>query len=118
MLTSYWAIAAIVRLAPADIPRLDEVGLNVDVPAFAILIAAATAVVCGLARAIPFWRHSIEGALRSSGRSTAGVGTRFRAVLVAGQTALAVVLLIGSGLLMRGGRPVRSDELFRQSAHQ
>jgi putative ABC transport system permease protein len=114
VVASYWAIAAIVKLAPSDIPRLDEVGLNVEVLAFAILIAAATALVCGLAPAVPFWRHSVEGALRASGRSTAGTGTRFRSVLVAGQTALAVVLLIGSGLLVRSfGALLRVDLGYR-----
>jgi predicted permease len=101
VVASYWAVAAVVRLAPADIPRLDEVGLNLPVLAFAVAISAMTALLCGVAPAIQFWTRSIERSLRAGGRSFTGAGTRFRSALVVGQTALAVVLLAGNGLLIR-----------------
>ena len=101
VLVSYWAVAALVRLAPADIPRLDEVGLNAQVLAFAVAIASATALLCGAAPAVQFWTRSIERPLRAGGRSSTGAGARFRSALVVGQTALAVVLLVGNGLLIR-----------------
>ena len=100
VLISKWAIALVVRLAPADIPRLDEVGLHLRVVACAVAIAAITALVCGVMPALPFWSPSIERSLRSAARST-GTGSRLRAALVAGQTGLAVVLLVASGLLIR-----------------
>jgi len=101
VVVSYWAVAAIVKLAPADIPRLDEVGLNAQVLAFAIAIASVTALLCGIAPAVQFWTRSIERPLRGAGRWSSGAGARFRFALVAGQTALAVVLLAGNGLLIR-----------------
>jgi putative ABC transport system permease protein len=101
VLVSYWAVAAIVKLAPADIPRLDEVGLNVQVLAFAVATASMTALLCGIAPAVQFWTRSIDRSLRGAGRSSAGAGGRFRPALVVGQTALAVVLLAGNGLLIR-----------------
>jgi putative ABC transport system permease protein len=101
ILASYWAVAAIAALAPRDVPRIEDVGLNVRVLAFAILVAAATALACGLAPAIHFWRGDVESALRGAGRSPASAGRRFSRGLVAAQTAAAMVLLITSGLLVR-----------------
>ena len=82
-------------------PRLHEVGLNWSVLAFAILVAAATALGCGMTPALQFWRRDVESALRSAGRSGAPEGRRFSRVLVGAQTAAAVILLIASGLLVR-----------------
>jgi putative ABC transport system permease protein len=101
VVASYWAVAALVRLAPADIPRLDDVGLNPQVLFFAVAISALTALLCGVAPAVQFWTRSVERALRAGGRSLTGGGARFRSALVIGQTALAVVLLVGNGLLIR-----------------
>jgi putative ABC transport system permease protein len=101
VVVSYWAVAALVRLAPADIPRLDEIGLNAQVLAFAVAIASATALLCGVAPAVQFWTRSIDARLRAGGRSSTAAGGRFRSALVVGQTALAVLLLVGNGLLIR-----------------
>ncbi len=64
-------------------------------------IASVTALLCGVAPAVQFWTRSIERPLRAGGRSSTGAGARFRSALVVGQTALAVVLLVGNGLLIR-----------------
>jgi putative ABC transport system permease protein len=101
VLSSYWAVAGIVALAPSDVPRIDEVGLNVPVLAFAIVIAGATALACGLAPAVQFWRGDLESSLRAAGRSAGAAGGRFSRVLVGSQTAAAMILLIASGLLVR-----------------
>ena len=99
VVTSYWTVAVLVRLAPADIPRVDQVALNVDVLVFAVAVAAATALVCGLAPAAQFWRAGLDGVLRAQGRVVRGRGVS--AALVAVQTGLAVTLLAASGLLVR-----------------
>ena len=101
VLTSYWAIGAIVALAPHDVPRIGDVGLNLRVLAFAIVVAAATALACGLAPAVQFWRGDLESSLRAAGRSHVAGGRRFSRLLVGSQTAAAMVLLVTSGLLVR-----------------
>jgi putative ABC transport system permease protein len=101
VVASYWAVTGIIALAPHDVPRIGEVGLNRSVLAFAIAIAAATALGCGLAPAFQFWRRDLEPALRAAGRSAAPGGRRFSRLLVGAQTAAAVILLIASGLLVR-----------------
>ena len=83
-------------------PRIDEVGLNWSVLAFAILVAAATALGCGIApaAAVLAARRGVGVARRRDG-SGAPEGRRFSRVLVGAQTAAAVILLIASGLLVR-----------------
>ena len=100
VVSSYWAVTAIVAMAPRDVPRIDEVGLNLPVLAFAIAVAAGTAVGCGLVTSVQ-WRGDIEAALRTAGRTSAPGSRRLSRVLVGAQTAAAVILLIASGLLVR-----------------
>ncbi len=91
---------AFLRAAPPGIPRLDSVGLDGSTLAFALLAAALSALACG---AVPALRGSAPdlSRLRDGGRGSTHRRHFARNVLVAGQTALALVLLIGSGLLVR-----------------
>jgi len=87
---------------PGVIPRLDEIGLDVPVLAF----AAAVTIVCGaLFGCLPALRAaggSLTDALREGGRGTVGgSGRRTRGALVVAEMALAMLLLAGAGLLMR-----------------
>ena len=102
MMLSLWAVEAFVALAPGGIPRLEEVGIDRTVLGFATLLSLVTCVVFGLAPAIHASRLELnqvlkEGDHRSPGRS----GFRLRSALVISEVALALVLLIGAGLLTR-----------------
>ena len=80
VMTSYWAINAIVALAPPDVPRLDEIGISVRVLLFALAVAATTAFVCGLVPATQLWsaRRGAHGprAQRSRTHSASGIDAR------------------------------------------
>lgn len=93
-------LPALLRMAPPGIPRLDQVGLNATTVLFTALIAAVAGLVCG---GLPALRGSAPdlARLRDGGRGMTGRRHVLRHALVAGQTALALVLLIGSGLLWR-----------------
>ncbi len=102
LLLSLWAVDAFVALAPGNIPRLSEVGVDSLVLAFATLLSVVTCIVFGLAPAVYATRLELsqavkEGDQRSPGRS----GFRLRSALVITEVALALVLLIGAGLLTR-----------------
>ena len=86
-----------------SIPRLAELGIDPAAVLFTLAIGALVALVCGLIPALRIGRGSLETALRQDGRSgTAGRAQhRVRGVLVAGQIALALVVLAASGLLLR-----------------
>jgi len=91
---------AFLRAAPPGIPRLDQVALDLPTILFALLAAVLSALASG---AVPALRAAAPdlNRLRSGGRSATHRRHRGRTGLVVGQTALALVLLIGSGLLVR-----------------
>ena len=84
------------------IPRLEELGIDLPTGLFAVGLCALVALVCGLVPALRIRPRSLETALREGGRTgTSRAHHRVRGALVAGQIALALVVLAGSGLLLR-----------------
>ncbi len=96
-------LRTILSLSPASIPRLSEVGLELEVLAFTAVASLAAGLFFGSIPVLRFRRPSLVGALNEGSlRSSSGREThRARSVLVVAQVALALVLLIGSGLLGR-----------------
>ncbi|MGH7663673.1 MAG: ABC transporter permease [Gemmatimonadaceae bacterium] len=100
------AVRALVVAAPVGIPRLTEVEIGAAAVAFTVLIAVFVAVVCSAIPALRIGRVRLSTALRGGGGGgrggTAGITEhRVRGALVAAQIALALVVLAGSGLLLR-----------------
>jgi predicted permease len=99
-----WAsVRALVIAGPADIPRLAELRLDFATIVFTIVLAAVVASICSIIPALRIGRAHLQVALREGGRSgTAGKAQqRLRGTMVALQIALALVVLAGSGLLLR-----------------
>jgi putative ABC transport system permease protein len=108
LVVAYWLTQAIVNLAPADVPRLDSITLDLRVLGFTALLSVITGVVFGV---LPAWTGasvSLADASRASGRST-GSGTARGALLVV-EFALALVLVVGAGLLLRSFMALTSKE--------
>jgi putative ABC transport system permease protein len=101
---------------PANLARLDEVSLDLPVLGWALLISVATGLLVGLAPALGTLRRTLRSVADEGGRSTSGgVATRrMRRWLVVAEFALAMVLLVGAGLLVRSWWHVESlDAGFR-----
>jgi putative ABC transport system permease protein len=118
------ALAAIalrmgIRWLPETLPRLDEIGLDWQVVAFAIILAVLTGLVCGLAPAFAALRTSVNETLKEGGRTgSAGSGhARLRSALVVGEIAVALVLLVASGLLLRSFEKMRAVDLGFRPDH-
>ncbi|MEJ7811980.1 MAG: ABC transporter permease, partial [Gemmatimonadaceae bacterium] len=95
-------VPALARLAPAELPRVDEITVGGRALGVALFLALVTAVGFGLAPALQASRADVAGALREGGRGSAGISRRrVRDTLVAAQMALSIVLLVGAGLLIR-----------------
>jgi putative ABC transport system permease protein len=107
------AVPLLIQLAPASIPRLDRVRLEPIVLAVAFASAAVSAVIFGLAPAIRYTRGHVLTVLRHGGRSATDHPGRHRGrnLLVVAQTAVALVLLVGSGLLARSFSKLMDNEL-------
>src|SRR5690606_29414948 len=105
-------VGLLKRYAPVNVPRLDEVGLHAPSLAVALGLSICAALLLGL---VPALRRdgALAAGLREGGRSTTTGRRRLRGrnILVAAQVALALVLLIGSGLLFRTFREMHAVDL-------
>ena len=98
-----WVIRALIPVFPHGIPRVDEIGLNGAVLAFTAAVAVLATLLFGLAPAVGSARLAVYSSLKAGGAGSAGGLSSSRSLrwLVAGEAALAVVLLVGAGLLLR-----------------
>ena len=102
LVVAWWATQALIALGPASIPRLADVGLDWRVLAFTIVVAVLTSVVFGLIPALAATGNGVAKIISTAGRGSIGASsTRVRKALVVCEMALAVVLLVGAGLLIR-----------------
>ena len=98
-----WASIRLLRaMAPAELPRVDEIGIDLTVLVFTLVVSVLSGAVFGVSAALRFGSPAIA-ALKEGGRSTSDAPARHRTrhALVVGQVALALTLLIVSGLLIR-----------------
>jgi putative ABC transport system permease protein len=105
---AWGGVRVLVASGPATLPRLPEVRLDGVAAAFTCLLGVLAALACG---AIPLWRAApLAATLHESGRSnTASRGRhRVRQLLMGGQVALAFVLLVASGLMLRSFQKLRA----------
>jgi putative ABC transport system permease protein len=101
LLFASWGVELVVTLAPEGIPRLSEVSLDRGVLAFAFGLSVLTSLLSGLPPALSAVNLKFSEVLKASGRSALGPGrTRLQHLLICGETALSVLLVVGAGLLI------------------
>lgn len=98
-----WGIRAFVALNPANLPRVEEIGLHPPVLLFAFGISLLAGLAFGILPAWQAGRQAVASVLREggAGKATSLRGLRMRSALVVVQVGLALVLMTGAGLLMR-----------------
>jgi predicted permease len=98
-----WGVKALVALSPANIPRVETIAMDARVVLFLLAITVLTAAIFGLAPAMHATAGNLSTALKEGGRGASdGAGrNRLRNSLVASEFALAFLLLIGAGLMIR-----------------
>ncbi len=103
VLLAVWGINGLLRIAPENLPRLGNVGIDARVLAFTAGLAILTAIIFGLVPALQASRLDLNEALKEGGRTdTAGRRAKLvRNGFVVLEIALAIVLLVGAGLLIR-----------------
>src|SRR5262245_26024684 len=115
------AVRLLVSMAPAYLPRLENITIDAPVIAFTLVISLGAALMFGLVPAIKHAAPNVTAALRAGSRTLSQTRERHRIrnVLVIVQTALAVVLLIASGLMIRTFQSLRRvDPGFRATGLQ
>ena len=116
---AWGALRLLVSIAPAYLPRLDNITIDTPVVLFTLAISLAAGLLFGLIPVLKYAAPNVTNALRAGGRTLSQSRERHRArnTLVVVQTALAVVLLIGSGLMIRTFQALRQvDPGFRDPA--
>jgi putative ABC transport system permease protein len=103
LLLALWGIRVLVGLSPAGLPRVETVGLDGHVLAFVLAISILTGIIFGLAPSLRASTVNLNDSLKEGERgSSEGIRrNRFRSLLVASEFGLAMVLLVGAGLMIR-----------------
>ncbi len=103
VIVAYWGVKTMVALAPQDVPRLSEAGIDGGVLLFALAISLVASLVFGLAPALQVLRVDLNSALKQSVRRAGGgtLADRMRQGLVVAEIALSVILVAGAGLLIK-----------------
>jgi putative ABC transport system permease protein len=109
VLLAFWGVHSLKSLLPPGLPRAETIRVDGSVLLFALVLSAAASFIFGLAPALSAAPSGFRASLEEGARSgESGGRRRLRGVLVAGEIALAVVLLAGAGLLIRSFAAVMS----------
>ncbi len=113
VLAAAWGTSLLANLMQENLPRAEEIGMDWQVLAFGLAASLATGVLFGLLPALQLSRADMQGVLREEGRGMIGGPGRQRArgLMLVGQIALSMVLLVGAGLLMRSLLHTLGDNL-------
>jgi predicted permease len=101
--TAFLLVRSLSAVLPADLPRAAAIGVDPGILAFTLVVAVAAGILFGLAPAMGVGKQDLVDSLKEGGRgaTTGRQGRRLRSGLVVAEMALALVLLVGAGLMLR-----------------
>jgi putative ABC transport system permease protein len=102
LLLTVWGVELLRTTLPDNMPRASEIGVDVRVFGFTLVVSLLTGIIFGLIPALQASRTDLNETLKEGGRSSGGDShNRFRGLLVVSEIALALLLLAGAGLMLR-----------------
>jgi putative ABC transport system permease protein len=114
LLVAYWGTDLLLKLTPRDIPRLNEVAIDRWAAAFTLGVCLLTGLLFGLAPAFHTSRVAPQDALRDAGGTRGAIGSTrarlTRSALVVAQVALALMLVIGAGLMVTSFSRLQAED--------
>jgi predicted permease len=119
VILAIWGTRVLVALAPADVPRLAEAGIDGRVLAFAFGVSVVASLLFGLAPALQVLRIDLNKSLKQgAGRTSGGsIADRMRGALVVGEIALSLMLLAGAGLFIKSFLALQNVALGFRTEH-
>jgi putative ABC transport system permease protein len=107
---AWWGTKALIAIAPASLSTLRDVTVSLPVLGFTLGVSLLTGVLFGLVPSLEAARFNLQASLKEGGKNIGGSSTshRFRNIFVVTQIALALVLLIGAGLLVKSLKKLQS----------
>ena len=96
-----WGLASMIAIAPQDLPSISDVRLDARVLGFTLVVTLLTGLIFGLAPALQASRPNLNDTLKEGGRGTTGSHHRVRGALVVTEVAIALLVLVVAGLLIR-----------------
>lgn len=119
LVIAYWGVGAVRALVGDSVPRVDEIRVDPFVLGFTFVVSILTGLIFGIAPAWHGAKTNLQDALKDGGRGdSAGGGSRkLRGALVISEIALAVLLLVGAGLLIRSFRQLLEVSPGFQTQH-
>ena len=112
LLVAVWGVDLLVSILPLSLPRFAAVGIDRGVLAFTLSLSLVTGLVLGLVPALQASKLDLRESLKEGGRSLGGSlkGRRTRSLLIVSEIALALVLMIGAGLMLKSFRQMQMVE--------
>ena len=103
VLVASWMLSSVLGLYPENLPRADQIGIDLRVLLFSTALAIVTGILFGLVPSLQTASPVLAGNIRSGSRTSSSSRThsRMRSGLVIAETAIGVMLLVGAGLLLR-----------------
>jgi len=101
LLLAKWGVRPVLAALPGNLPRSENIGMNLSVLLFALGVSVVVGILFGLAPALQSAQTDLQAALKAGGRGSTSPHQRAQSSLVIVQVALTLVLLVGAGLLFR-----------------
>lgn len=101
LVVASWGMGFLLKAVPTGLPRMEQIGIDARVLAFTLFVSLATGMLFGMAPALTLARSELRAALVEAGRGMVGGSQRLRDMLVVAETALALILLVGGGLMIQ-----------------
>jgi len=101
LLLAAWGTQAALTFLPESLPRVEEVRLDSRVLAFTFVVAILAGILFGLVPALKTLQPNVQGMLKEGGRTASSARSRAQSVFVIVEMAMALVLLVGAGLMIR-----------------
>jgi putative ABC transport system permease protein len=119
LLIALWLVPALLSYAPQWLPRIAEINLDYQAMIFAVSASFATSLLFGVAPALRATRIDVSREIKSgAGRGGSGKSdARLRGLLIIGEVALAIILLVGAGLLVKSFVKLRSVDMGFDPRH-